>query len=166
MSQFSHLNGNEGVQMVDITEKTPTVRTAVAQSVVFLGSDAFRALINDEVAKGDVLTSAQLAGIMGAKETGRLIPLCHPILINSVNLSFSLDEEAFSVTIKATVNTHANTGVEMEALTAVSVASLTIYDMCKSISKAIRITNIKLISKEGGVHGSYSVSHPHKQPRG
>jgi len=163
MPKFTHLKNNEGIQMVDISQKPPTTRTAIAESVVYLGSDAFEALIKNQVTKGDVLTTAQLAGIMGAKETSRLIPLCHPILLNGVNLSFSLDKEACTVTVQASVTTSGNTGVEMEALTAVSIASLTIYDMCKSISKAIRITDIQLISKDGGVHGNYSVYARHKQ---
>ncbi len=161
--EFTHLKDNEGIHMVDISHKSPTLRSAVAESVVHLGRDAFGALITNQVAKGDVLTSAQLAGIMGAKETSRLIPLCHPVSLSGVNLSFSLDEKASAVTIQATVTCTDTTGVEMEALTAVSVAALTMYDMCKSISKAIRITNIQLISKDGGAHGNYSVYAPHKQ---
>ncbi len=122
-----------------------------------LGVDAYAALTQKRIAKGDVLTTAQLAGIMGAKDTARLIPLCHPIPLDSVVLSFSFDEKMHAVKIQAKVTSCGRTGVEMEALTAVSIAALSIYDMCKSISKAIRITDIRLVSKDGGVHGRYSI---------
>ena len=143
--------------MVDVSKKPSSTRSASAEGIVQLGVDTYTALTQKRIAKGDVLTTAQLAGIMGAKDTARLIPLCHPIPLDSVVLSFSFDEKMHAVRIRANVTSCGRTGVEMEALTAVSIASLSIYDMCKSISKAIRITDIRLVSKDGGVHGRYSV---------
>ncbi len=143
--------------MVDVSSKSVTERSAVAEGVVHLGSAAYVALMEQRIAKGNVLTTAQLAGIMGAKDTARLIPMCHQIPLNAVDIAFSFNAHAHTIKIQATVTSYARTGVEMEALTAVSVAALSMYDMCKSISKAIRITDIRLITKEGGKHGPYSV---------
>ncbi len=157
MAKFSHLGEQGGVHMVDVSAKPSSVRSAVAEGVVHLGADAYLALVEQRAGKGDILTAAQVAGIMGAKETSRLIPMCHPVALDAVDLTFSFDEHAHAVKIQATASSRGRTGVEMEVLTAVSIASLTVYDMCKSISKAIRITDIRLLSKEGGVHGSYSV---------
>ena len=162
MTEFTHLGNQGGVHMVDVSSKPSSARSAVVEGVVHLGSDAYHALIEQRIVKGDVLTTAQIAGIMGAKETARLIPMCHPVQLDSVDITFSFDEHAYAVKIQATATSYGRTGVEMEALTAVSIASLAIYDMCKSISKAIRITDIRLISKEGGVHGSYSAHHVSK----
>lgn len=158
MSTLTHLRDQGGVHMVDVSQKSPTERKAVSEGVVHLGEEAFRALVEDRVKKGDVLHTAQLAGIMGAKETARLIPLCHSIALDAVDLTFQPMENTYSIKIQCTVCSCDRTGVEMEALTAVSVAALTIYDMCKSISKAIRITDIRLISKDGGQHGHYCAS--------
>lgn len=157
MPEFTHLEDEGGIYMVDVSRKPSSMRRASAEGVVQLGIDAYTALTQKRIAKGDVLSTAQLAGIMGAKDTARLIPLCHPIPLDSVALSFSFDEKMHAVKIQAKVTSYGRTGVEMEALTAVSIASLSIYDMCKSISKAIRITDIRLVSKDGGVHGRYSV---------
>ncbi|MXX97908.1 MAG: cyclic pyranopterin monophosphate synthase MoaC [Rhodothermaceae bacterium] len=157
MPEFTHLEDEGGIHMVDVSRKPSSTRSASAEGVIQLGVDAYTALTQKRIAKGDVLTTAQLAGIMGAKDTARLIPLCHPIPLDSVVLSFSFDEKTHAVKIQAKVTSCGRTGVEMEALTAVSIASLSIYDMCKSISKAIRITDIRLVSKEGGVRGRYSV---------
>ncbi len=156
MSKLSHLDELRGVHMVDISSKPSSVRHAMAECVVELGVDAYEALTEERVAKGNVLTTAQLAGIMGAKQTSKLIPLCHSIPLDSVDLTFSFDDHASSVRVQASVASCGRTGVEMEALTAVSIASLSIYDMCKSISKEIRITGIHLVSKTGGVHAPYS----------
>ncbi len=156
MKEFTHLGDKGGIHMVDVSSKPSSKRNASAEASVLLGADAYEALTQKRIAKGDVLTTAQIAGIMGAKDTARLIPLCHPISLDSVELSFLFDETIHAVKIKAEVTSCGRTGVEMEALTAVSMASLSIYDMCKSISKAIRITDIQLISKDGGVHGRYS----------
>ncbi len=156
MKKFTHLGDKGGIHMVDVSNKPSSKRNASAEASVLLGEYAYEALTQKRIAKGDVLTTAQIAGIMGAKDTARLIPLCHPISLDSVELSFLFDETTHAVKIKAEVTSCGRTGVEMEALTAVSMASLSIYDMCKSISKAIRITDIQLISKDGGVHGRYS----------
>lgn len=139
--------------MVDVSGKPSTVRRSIAEAIVQLGEDTYQALMDKRIGKGDVLTTAELAGIMGAKNTFGFIPLCHSVVLDAVNLSFTFDEEAYALKIQAEVSSCGRTGVEMEALTAVSVASLTVYDMCKSISKAIRITDIRLIFKEGGVRG-------------
>jgi len=155
MSKLTHLSDQGGVHMVDVSKKSLSERQAVAEGVVHLGKEAFQALVEHRISKGDVLNTAQVAGIMGAKETSRLIPLCHLIALDSVHLTFQMDEMTHSTKIQAIVHSRGRTGVEMEALTAISIAALTIYDMCKSLSKAIRITDIRLISKDGGVHGSY-----------
>ena len=139
--------------MVDVSGKPSTSRRAIAEAVVQLGADSYIALMDKRIGKGDVFTTAELAGIMGAKDTSRLIPLCHSVALDAVDLTFMLDEDAYALKIQAEVSSCGRTGVEMEALTAVSIASLTVYDMCKSISKAIRITDIRLIFKEGGVRG-------------
>ncbi len=157
MAEFTHLDDGGGIHMVDVSTKEFSVRCASAESTVQLGADAYTALLEQRVAKGDVLTTAQLAGIMGAKETARLIPLCHPIALEAIDLTFSFNERMYSITVRAEATSVGRTGVEMEALTAVSIASLAIYDMCKSISNNIRITDIHLVSKEGGVHGAYHV---------
>ena len=150
--------------MVDVSKKPSSSRYAVAEAVIELGADAYTALVQQRTAKGDVLTTAQLAGIMGAKQTARLIPLCHQVSLDAVDIEFELNEETHSGTIQAAVTSCGRTGVEMEALTAVTIASLAVYDMCKSISKAIRITDIRLISKDGGVHGSYRVQEDPQNP--
>ena len=141
--------------MVDVGEKPVTVRTAVAAGRVLVNKHTFELIKTGGMKKGDVLTVAQVAGVMGAKRTPDLIPMCHPILIDGINLELSLDEERLSVEIKATVSCDGRTGVEMEALTAVSTAALTVYDMCKAVQKDMVITDIRLVSKTGGVHGDY-----------
>ena len=160
-AKFTHIDDESGVHMVDISVKESSERCASAEGTVQLGADAYSALVEERVTKGDVLTTAQLAGIMGAKETARLIPLCHPIALEAINLTFSLNEKMYSITVRAEATSVGRTGVEMEVLTAVSIASLAIYDMCKSISKDIRITNIHLVSKKGGVHGAYYAHDSH-----
>lgn len=155
MTAITHLNPEGGVQMVDVSAKQVTQRHAVAAGRVALGGEAFAALKARNVAKGDVLTTMQLAGIMGAKETSRLIPLCHPVSLEAIDVKIELCDTDHAVDIRARVATAGRTGVEMEALTAVTVAALTIYDMCKSFSKAIRIIDVRLISKKGGTRGPY-----------
>lgn len=142
--------------MVDVSQKAATQREAVASGMVFLGQKAFGALVEGGVPKGDVLAVARIAGIMAAKKVDGLIPLCHPLPISSVEVDFALDPDEFSVGIKATVKTNGVTGVEMEALTAVSIAALTIYDMCKAIEKDIIIKNIRLEFKTGGKSGTWT----------
>ncbi len=152
---FTHFNDQGRAKMVDVGEKDPSRRTAVAGARVLLNRDTFRLIQSGGVKKGDVLTVAQIAGVMGAKRTPDLIPMCHPILIDGIDLSMSLDEDRCSVEIRAKVSCDGRTGVEMEALTAASVAALTVYDMCKAVQRDMVITDIRLLSKSGGVHGDF-----------
>lgn len=143
--------------MVDVGDKPDTVRTAVAAGRVVLGQQAFGLVRENKVRKGDVLSVAQVAGIMGAKQTSKLIPLCHDVSLKGVDVELSMNEDDYSLEIRAYAKSIGSTGVEMEALTAVSVAALTIYDMCKSASKGIRITDIHLLAKTGGQSGDYRI---------
>ena len=142
--------------MVDVGEKPCTVRTAVAAARVLVSRNTFELIRSGGMKKGDVLTVAQVAGVMGAKRTPDLIPMCHPILLDGIDLSLCLDEERCSVEIRAEVRCDGRTGVEMEALTAVSTAALTVYDMCKAVQKDMVITDVCLMEKTGGVHGDYT----------
>ena len=155
MSDFTHFNDQGRAKMVDVGEKNVSQRVAVAAGRVLVNEQTFSLIRSGGMKKGDVLTVAQIAGVMGAKRTPDLIPMCHPILIDGVNLELSLDESRLSVEIRASVSCDGRTGVEMEALTAVSTAALTVYDMCKAVQKDMVITDIRLISKTGGVHGDY-----------
>ncbi len=152
---FTHFNDEGRARMVDVGEKSITSRTAEAAGRVLLNQTTFDLIKSGGTKKGDVLTVAQVAGIMGAKRTSDIIPMCHPIVMDGINLSLSLDESRLSVEITAEVRVDGRTGVEMEALTAVSVAALTVYDMCKAVQRDIRITDIRLVKKTGGVHGDY-----------
>ncbi|MCU7496258.1 MAG: cyclic pyranopterin monophosphate synthase MoaC [Ignavibacteria bacterium] len=156
MSSFSHLDENGKAKMVDVTEKSDTDRVAVAIGEVILGEEVFWKIRDNEVEKGDVLTVAKIAGIQAAKKTYEFIPLCHNIFISNISLRLELKEESKSVVITAEAKTVSKTGVEMEALTAVSVAALTVYDMCKAISKSMVISGIKLLHKSGGKSGDYT----------
>lgn len=158
MADFTHFNDEGRAKMVDVGEKPVTVRTAVAAARVLVNEETFRLIKTGGMKKGDVLTVAQVAGVMGAKRTPDLIPMCHPILIDGINLSLHLDEARRSVEIEATVSCAGRTGVEMEALTAASTAALTVYDMCKAVQKDMVITDLRLIRKSGGVHGDYERS--------
>ncbi|MEM9664198.1 MAG: cyclic pyranopterin monophosphate synthase MoaC [Bacteroidota bacterium] len=142
-------------QLDDLTAQSNTVRTAVAVGRVRLGTEAFDQVRAQTVQKGDVLSVAQVAGILGAKQTSKLIPLCHDVQLKGVDLSFELDEDTHSIEIRAYVKTFGPTGVEMEAMTAVSIAALVIYDMCKSISKELSISDVHLRAKTGGQSGDY-----------
>ena len=155
MPDFTHVNEQGRAKMVDVGEKPVSVRTAVAAGRVLVNRETFALIRSGGMKKGDVLTVAQVAGGMGAKRTPDLIPMCHPILIDGSNLELHLDEARRSVEITATVSCAGRTGVEMEALTAVSTAALTVYDMCKAVQKDMVITDIRLVSKTGGVHGDY-----------
>ena len=152
---FTHFDSRGKAKMVDVGEKPVTHRTAVAAGRVLVSRETFALIASGGSKKGDVLTVAQLAGIMGAKQTPSLIPLCHPVAIDGVELELSLDEEACAVEIRAQVRCDGPTGVEMEALTAVSVAALTVYDMCKAVQKDMVISDIRLLQKTGGVHGDF-----------
>ena len=143
--------------MVDVTKKTDTHREAVARGTVRMQAATFQLIQTGKIAKGDVLTVAQLAGIMAAKQTPGLIPLCHPILIGDIKVEFSLDEVNSTVEIMATVQSTGKTGVEMEALTATAVTALTIYDMCKAVDRGMIIENIRLIKKSGGKSGTINL---------
>lgn len=155
MGEFTHIDENGKAVMVDVTEKLSTLRTAEAVSEVHLSDIVFTNIKNNLIEKGDVLAAARIAGIQAAKKTSELIPLCHNIFISKIDISFELIEEKKTIKIKSFAKTDAKTGIEMEALTAVSIAALTIYDMCKALDKSISITGIKLISKTGGKSGSY-----------
>ena len=152
---LTHVDPGGGVKMEDIADKPSTVRTAVASGRVVVGEEVFRLVEENKVRKGDVLSIAQIAGIMGAKQTSKLIPLCHDVALKGVDVVLTLVEDDFSVDIKAFTKTLGSTGVEMEALTAVSIAALTVYDMCKSVSKGIWITDVHLLAKTGGQSGDY-----------
>jgi cyclic pyranopterin phosphate synthase len=153
-TKLTHVDAAGRPHMVDITGKADTAREATAKGLVRMHPATFRLIKQGEIAKGDVLGVAQLAGIMAAKRTPDLIPLCHAILIDSVEIEFHLDEEQSTVEISATVRSTGKTGVEMEALTATAVTALTIYDMCKAVDRAMKIENIRLIQKSGGKSGT------------
>lgn len=150
---LTHFNAQGRAHMVDVGEKSVTHRTAVAAGEIHMAPATLRRIAEGTVAKGDVLAVAQVAGIMAAKRNWELIPMCHPLALTAVDIGFSI-EETF-IGIRATVSCKGETGVEMEALTAVSVAALTVYDMCKAIQKDMRIENIRLLSKSGGKSGDY-----------
>lgn len=152
---FTHFNEQGRAKMVDVGEKSPTRRAATAAARVLVNRETFSLIRSGGMKKGDVLTVAQVAGVMGAKRTPDLIPMCHPILMDGIDLALHLDEERCSVEIEATVSCDGRTGVEMEALTAVSTAALTVYDMCKAVQKDMVITDIRLLKKSGGVHGDF-----------
>ena len=153
--EFTHFNEEGRARMVNVGQKEITCRTAAAGARVLVNRETFDLIRSGGMKKGDVLTVAQIAGVMGAKRTPDLIPMCHPIVMDGINLELSLDETRKSVEIRATVSCDGRTGVEMEALTAVSTAALTVYDMCKAVQKDMVITDIRLLSKTGGVHGDY-----------
>lgn len=155
MSKLTHFDESGNARMVDVSDKDATERTATARGAVYMAAETL-ALIRDRgVKKGDVLTVAQLAGIMGAKRTPDLIPLCHPLALTSVKVELQLDAARNAVDITATCKLVGKTGVEMEALTAVSVAALTVYDMVKAADKSMRIGDIRLVHKSGGKSGTY-----------
>ena len=155
MEDFTHFNDQGRARMVDVCDKAPSHRTAVAGARVLVSPETFRLIQTGGMKKGDVLTVAQIAGVMGAKRTPDLIPMCHPIALTGINLELSLDEARCAVDIRATVSCDGRTGVEMEALTAASTAALTVYDMCKAVQKDMVITDVRLLSKTGGVHGDF-----------
>lgn len=157
MKKLTHLDETGRPRMVNVTGKPDTHRRAVAKGLVRMQPATFSRLQGGQIAKGDVLTVAQLAGITATKKTPDLIPLCHPILIDSAGIEFNLDAENSTVEITATVESTGKTGVEMEALTAAAVTALTIYDMCKAIDRGIRIENIRLIKKSGGKSGDITL---------
>lgn len=155
MSKLTHLGPKGDARMVDVSAKETTARRATAQAVVTMAPDSLTMIVDGTMPKGDVLATARIAGIMAAKKTHELIPLCHPLAISGVTIDFAPDASAGTLTIQAEVKISGQTGVEMEALTAVSVAALTVYDMIKAVEKSVEIGAIKLLSKDGGKSGSY-----------
>jgi cyclic pyranopterin phosphate synthase len=153
--KLTHFDARGNAVMVDVSAKAATVREAVAQGTVFMESATLRLIKSRKVKKGDVLAVAQLAGIQAAKRTPDMIPLCHPIALSSVSVELTCDTKAKAVQITATCKVTGQTGVEMEALTAVSAAALTVYDMCKSADRAMRISDIRLVKKSGGKSGTF-----------
>ncbi|HBX73916.1 cyclic pyranopterin monophosphate synthase MoaC [Haliea sp.] len=158
MSQLTHLDASGTARMVDVGAKPETRREAVATASVSMQPETLRLLREGAHAKGDVLTVARIAGIQGAKKCAELIPLCHPLMLNSIDLDFTLDDDASCVHIAARCRVSGKTGVEMEALTAASVAALTIYDMCKAVDRGMLIQNLGLQEKYGGNSGSWERS--------
>lgn len=152
---FTHFNDQGRAKMVDVGEKGVTARTAAAGARVYVSRETFELIKSGGMKKGDVLTVAQIAGVMGAKRTPELIPMCHPVITDGIDLALSMDEERCCVDIRAVVSCTGRTGVEMEALTAASTAALTVYDMCKAVQKDMVISDIRLLSKTGGVHGDF-----------
>ena len=153
MKELTHIDAQGRPRMVDVSQKPDTQREAIAKGVVRMRASTFDLIKKGEIAKGDVLAVAQLAGIMAAKQTSHIIPLCHPVLIGDIKIEFGLDEKNSAVEITTAVKSIGKTGVEMEALTATTIAALTIYDMCKAVDRGIKIENIRLIRKSGGKSG-------------
>ena len=160
--KLTHINQEGRAQMVNIKDKAITHRLAKAQAVVTMKPSTLTRILDGDITKGDVLAVAQVAGIQAAKLTSQLIPMCHPLPLTHVDISVKTNTQEGTITLISTVSTEGKTGVEMEALTCVNIAALTVYDMCKSIDKAIRIDHIYLLEKHGGKSGSYT--HPnHKE---
>jgi len=155
MTRLTHFDAEGNARMVDVSDKAETERVAVARGTVIMAPETLALIRAGNVKKGDVLSVAQLAGIMGAKKTPDLIPLCHPLALSSVKVELAIDAAQSAVTIEATCKLTGRTGVEMEALTAVSVAALTVYDMVKAVDRTMRITEIRLIHKSGGKSGTF-----------
>mgnify|MGYP005833580863 FL=1 len=154
--KLSHIDSGGNAVMVDISTKAETARTAIAKARVLMSSETAKLIADRGHKKGDVLGIAQLAGIMGAKKTPDLIPLCHPLPLTSVTVDLELASDADAVDITATCKTTGKTGVEMEALTAASVSALTVFDMCKAVDKSMRITDLRVTRKEGGKSGTFT----------
>lgn len=155
MPKLTHINANGKASMVSVTDKKTTHRTAIARGFINMASNTIELIESGGAKKGDVMGTARLAGIMAAKKTHELIPLCHPLALTSISVDFKLHKEKNSIEVTAKCGLRAQTGVEMEALTAVSVATLTIYDMCKAVDRDMQISDIRLISKTGGQSGDF-----------
>jgi cyclic pyranopterin phosphate synthase len=160
MPTFTHLDEEGRVRMVDVSEKSATAREAVAQGVITMQPETFDLISEQKAKKGNVLETARIAGIMAAKRTAELIPMCHPLRITHVQIDFFPNSETHSIRIEAVVRLVGQTGVEMEALTAVSIAALTIYDMCKSYDRAMTISDVCLLKKSGGKSGTFERPSP------
>ena len=157
MSGLTHIDRNGNAVMVDVGGKAETLRIAVAKGRIRMSAETFETIRTGAAKKGDVLGEARVAGIMAAKRTSELIPLCHPLMLTHASIDFDILEADCAVRARCTVKLSGKTGVEMEALTAVSVAALTIYDMCKAVQKDMRIENIRLLAKSGGKSGEYRI---------
>jgi len=157
MKKLTHMDESGRPRMVDVTEKPDTHRQAVARGLVRMQPATLELIKTGQVGKGDVLSVAQLAGTMAAKQTPNLIPLCHPILISDVRIEFDIDDKESTVAITTIVESTGKTGVEMEAMTATAIAALTIYDMCKAVDRGMKIENIRLIRKSGGKSGTITL---------
>ena len=155
MANFTHFNQDGEAIMVDVSQKDITMRIAIAEGSIKVNQEVFRSIKKQTNKKGDVLAVARIAGIMAAKKTSDMIPLCHPLFITKVTIDFELDEDNYMIKAIATTKVNGKTGVEMEALHAVSVTLLTIYDMCKAIDKSMEVSDIRLLHKEGGKSGVY-----------
>lgn len=158
MNGLTHFNEEGRAHMVDVSEKDITTRIAKANALVTVNPETYTLIKEGKMKKGDVLQVAQVAGIMGAKRTPDIIPMCHPIQLTNVDISFELDDEACTIRIIATTKCEGKTGVEMEAMSAASIAALTIYDMCKAVQRDIKISDIYLLEKDGGKSGHYTAS--------
>lgn len=159
MPDFTHIDSQGDVRMVDVTEKKSSLRVAVAQGVISMKPETFEKIQSMKVKKGNVLQTARIAGVMAAKKTADLIPMCHPLNINHASVDFLPDNTTHTIIIRATARLTGRTGVEMEALTAVSIAALTIYDMCKSYDREMTISDIFLVEKSGGKSGHFVRNH-------
>jgi len=166
VSKLSHLDEEGRASMVDVSEKSATERIATAEAVIVLSEEAFRLVSAGEIKKGDVLATARIAGIMAAKKTSELIPLCHPLSLSHAGVEFAPLTGCSGFRIVASAKTTGQTGVEMEALTAASVAALTVYDMVKAVDKGAVIESIRLLTKDGGKSGRYDLAEPAAQPKG
>ena len=156
MNRLTHLDATGNAHMVDVSEKHVTSRSATAKAQVLMLPGTLALIISGQAKKGDVLATARIAGIMAAKKTHELIPLCHPLLISKVSVDFAADEKSSSIEVSATVRVEGKTGVEMEALTACSIAALTLYDMCKAVDRGMKITDLRLTEKSGGKSGIFT----------
>ena len=156
MSRLTHLDAEGNAHMVDVSGKDVTSRSATAKATVVMEPETLRLIREGKAKKGDVLATARIAGIMAAKKTHELIPLCHPLMITKVTVDFVPDESTSTIEVSATVKVEGKTGVEMEALTACSVACLTLYDMVKAVDRGMKITNLRLVEKSGGKSGHFT----------
>ena len=156
MSKLSHLDQSGNAHMVDVSTKDATLRSATAKACLLMQPDTLAIIVGGTAKKGDVLATARIAGIMAAKRTHELIPLCHPLMISNVSVNFSPDARASAIEVTATVKVEGKTGVEMEALTACAVACLTLYDMCKAVDRGMKITDLHVVEKSGGKSGRFT----------
>ena len=154
MEKLSHVDEKGHAKMVDVSAKADTQREAITKGVVRMKAETLEMITQGQMPKGDVLTVAQIAGIMAAKQTPNLIPMCHPLLLSEIKVEFEIDKKNSAINITSTVKNTGKTGVEMESMTATTVAALTIYDMCKAVDKGIKIDNVRLIQKSGGKSGT------------